>query len=117
MRYRTRIRATAFWIPFRLRLTETDFRLPVGDSITAGAGVGGDRRAALSGRSSGTGRDEGAGAQFRRQGRSLLSTSRWPYREEGYYQMSLAVSADLYILMLGSNDIWQGELGRRDLPA
>ena len=105
---------------FQIEVDRNRFQIAcVGDSITAGAGV------------EETGElpypdilQELAGEKvqvhnFGVKGRSLLSTSRWPYREEGYYQMSLAVSADLYILMLGSNDIWQeswdGETFQREL--
>ena len=105
---------------FQIEVDRNRFQIAcVGDSITAGAGV------------EDTGElpypdilQELAGEKvqvhnFGVKRRSLLSASRWPYREEGYYQMSLAVSADLYILMLGSNDIWQeswdGETFQREL--
>ena len=107
---------------FQVEVDRNKFQIAcVGDSITAGAGVEEtgelpypDVLRQLAG--------EGVQVHnFGVKGRSLLSGSKWPYREEGYYQMSLAASADLYILMLGSNDIWQdcwdGETFQRELEA
>lgn len=40
-------------------------------------------------------------------GRALLAASRHPYTREDCYRASLEQAADIYIIMLGSNDIWE----------
>lgn len=44
---------------------------------------------------------------YGRQGRALLSSSRWPYQKEDVYRRSREDAADVYLIMLGSNDIWE----------
>ena len=75
----------------------------VGDSITYGQGVLGSRRtdtftAILA---------ELTGYTVKNYGlcnRTLLSDGNFPYAEEHHYADSLAEGADVYIIMLGSND-------------
>ena len=103
---------------FQIEVDRNRFQIAcVGDSITAGAGV------------EETGElpypdilQELAGEKvqvhnFGVKGRSLLSTSRWPYREEGVLSdESGGVRGSLYS-DAGEQRYLAGELGRRDLPA
>lgn len=78
----------------------------VGDSITYGVGAENGRNTypALL--------QEFLGKEYRVrsygvQGRALLKDSRFPYTREKAYWKSLKAGADIYIILLGSNDIWE----------
>ena len=75
----------------------------VGDSITYGQGVMGSRKtdtftAILSELTGYTVKNYGL------SNRTLLSTGNFPYTEEDFFASSQAENADIYVIMLGSND-------------
>ncbi len=77
----------------------------VGDSITYGAGVLGDRRS----QSYPAYLQENLGDGYQvlnygLSGRTLMDEGDVPYRSEKLYQKSLDAKADIYLLMLGTND-------------
>ncbi len=77
----------------------------VGDSITYGAGVLGHRRS----QSYPAYLQENLGEKYQvlnygLSGRTLMDEGDVPYRSEKLYQKSLDVKADIYLLMLGTND-------------
>lgn len=87
----------------------------VGDSITYGAGVGKNRDwqsyPAYLQRFLGDGYEV---INYGISGRMLLDYGKYPYVDEDYYQISLDEKADIYILMLGTNDskipAWNAEV-------
>ena len=77
----------------------------VGDSITYGAGVLGHRRS----QSYPAYLQENLGEKYQvlnygLSGRTLMDEGDVPYRSEKLYQKSLDAKADIYLLMLGTND-------------
>lgn len=77
----------------------------VGDSITYGAGVLGHRRS----QSYPAYLQENLGEKYQvlnygLSGRTLMDEGDVPYRSEKLYQKSLDANADIYLLMLGTND-------------
>ena len=77
----------------------------VGDSITYGAGVLGHRRS----QSYPAYLQENLGDRYQvlnygLSGRTLMDEGDVPYRSEKLYQKSLDAKADIYLLMLGTND-------------
>jgi len=75
----------------------------VGDSITYGQGVMGSRKtdtftAILSELTGYTVKNYGL------SNRTLLSTGNFPYTEEDFFASSQSENADIYVIMLGSND-------------
>lgn len=91
----------------------------IGDSITFGAGVRGKRELTweyylekLLGK-------EYQVLNYGISGRTLLSTGDYPYAEEKQYQHSRKVKADVYLIMLGTNDSkpynWNEEMYRKEL--
>lgn len=77
----------------------------IGDSITYGAGVMDTRKTQsypaylqqLLG-------EDSQVINYGLGGRTLVSTGDWPYCEEEYYRSSIQQPADIYLIMLGTND-------------
>lgn len=94
----------------------------VGDSITFGSGVIGHRKTqsypAILQQLVG---DEYQVSNFGIRSRTLVSTGDFPYIKEKYYEESLAMQADIYIMMLGTNDSkpfnWDRERYETELAA
>lgn len=77
----------------------------IGDSITLGVGSDGGRDypeylQELLG-------EEYQVYNYGVKGRAILPDSRHPYQRESCYQTSREQKADLYLIMFGSNDIWE----------
>ena len=76
----------------------------IGDSITFGAGVRGNREQTWEYYLNELLGNDYQVLNYGISGRTLLSSGDYPYTKERYYKVSQSVQADTYILMLGTND-------------
>ena len=76
----------------------------IGDSITFGAGVRGKKEETWEYFLNEIIGDEYQVLNYGTNGRTLLSTGDYPYAADKLYQRSLECKADIYLIMLGSND-------------
>lgn len=76
----------------------------IGDSITFGAGVKGKKEETWEYHLNEIIGDEYQVLNYGTNGRTLLSTGDYPYTADKLYQRSLECKADIYLIMLGSND-------------
>lgn len=76
----------------------------IGDSITFGAGVRGNREQTWEYYLNELVGNDYQVLNYGISGRTLLSSGDYPYTKERYYKVSQSVQADTYILMLGTND-------------
>lgn len=85
----------------------------IGDSITFGAGVGGVKRKTWEFFLEERLGDGWQVLNYGASGRTLLDSGDYPYRSEKFYRASMRCGADIYIIMLGTNDSkpynWQRE--------
>ncbi|MCR5230760.1 MAG: hypothetical protein K6D03_11600 [Solobacterium sp.] len=93
----------------------------VGDSITFGAGVNGRRKETWE-----YSLQESLGGSWQVinygiSGRTLQDEGDYPYKADKFYPISKAVKAEIYLIMLGTNDAkpynWNGDRYRRELKA
>lgn len=76
----------------------------IGDSITFGAGVNGKMNKTWEHYLEEKLEDDWQVLNYGISGRTLLKGGDYPYTEEKFYSISQGIKADIYILMLGTND-------------
>lgn len=96
--------AVGIWLALSGNMQKTKV-VCVGDSITYGSGVGRRRKSqsypAVLQKKLG---DNYQVLNYGLRSRTLLDYGSYPYTEEAYYKKTLAEKADIYIIMLGTND-------------
>jgi len=80
----------------------------IGDSITEGVGIQGDRRDSYPEQLQELLGDEYQTLNYGLWGRSLQKDSFWPYTEEKFYKISMEARPDIVLIMLGTNDTIPG---------
>jgi len=80
----------------------------IGDSITEGVGIQGDRHDSYPEQLQVLLGDEYQTLNYGLWGRSLQKGSFWPYTEEKFYKISMEARPDIVLIMLGTNDTISG---------
>ena len=93
----------------------------IGDSITFGAGVNGKTQMTWEHFLNELLGEEYQVINYGISGRTLQEKGDYPYKKDKFYQISLHCGAEIYLIMLGTNDAkpynWDRERYRRELAS